>query len=88
MPAGGWYPEQRLTAEEAVRGYTTWAAYASFTEDVAGVIAPRRRADLTLLSIDPFTENPDSLLSGKVLGTIAAGKFVHGGGGPAASAPR
>jgi predicted amidohydrolase YtcJ len=44
----GWYPEQRITPEEAVRGYSTWAAYAAFWEKVTGVIAPGRWADITV----------------------------------------
>jgi predicted amidohydrolase YtcJ len=77
QPAEGWYPEQRVTAEEAVRGYTTWAAFASFTENSAGVIAPGRGADLTLLSIDPFTAPADSLLGGRITATVVGGRIVH-----------
>jgi predicted amidohydrolase YtcJ len=77
QPTQGWYPEQRVTVEEAVRGYTTWAAFASFTENSAGVIAPGRRADLTLLSIDPFTAAVDSLLGGRIVATIVAGRLVQ-----------
>ena len=35
QPEGGWFPEQRMTAEEAIRGYTSWPAYASFLEEYA-----------------------------------------------------
>ena len=53
-PAGGWFPEQCVTVEEALRAYTTWAAYAAFEENVAGIVADGYRADLTVLDIDPF----------------------------------
>ena len=43
-----------MTPEEAVRGYTAWAATAGFDEDSAGVLAVGRRADLTVISADPF----------------------------------
>ena len=33
VPDGGWHAEQRMTPEEALRGYTSWAAYAAFAED-------------------------------------------------------
>jgi predicted amidohydrolase YtcJ len=78
-PAGGWRPEEHLTIEEAVRGWTTWAAYASFRESLAGSIAAGKSADLTVLDIDPFQtadQQPERLLSGHVLITIAGGKIV------------
>jgi predicted amidohydrolase YtcJ len=79
-PEGGWYPDQRVTAEEAVRAYTTWSAYASFREDQTGVIAPGRWADLTVIDIDPFVvadQRPGRILGGRVLMTIVNGKIVH-----------
>jgi predicted amidohydrolase YtcJ len=79
QPAGGWYPEQAFTPEEAVRGYTTWGAWAEFLEEVTGVIKVGMRGDLTILSIDPFrlgTDQPDNLLNGRILGTVVGGKVV------------
>lgn len=54
QPPGGWYPEQRLTIEEAIRAYTSWSAHAAFREDQTGIIAKGRWADLTVMDIDPF----------------------------------
>jgi predicted amidohydrolase YtcJ len=76
QPNGGWYPEQRMTPEEAVRGYTTWAAYAGFDERKGGQITPGRRADLTVLDLDPFTAAPDRLLDGHAIMTVAGGRIV------------
>lgn len=76
-PAGGWYPDQAMTPEEAIRGYTSWAAYAGFMEDEAGIIAPGRLADLTVLDIDPFTIDPDRLLNGNVILTVVNGEVVY-----------
>lgn len=76
QPAGGWYPEERMTPEEAVRGYSTWAAYAGFAEAESGQIAAGRLADLTALSVDPLTvgaSSPAALLNGTVRLTV-----VHG----------
>lgn len=76
QPAGGWYPEERMTPEEAVRGYSTWAAYAGFAEADNGQIAAGRLADLTALSVDPLTvgaSTPAALLNGTVRLTV-----VHG----------
>ncbi len=80
QPEGGWYPDQRVTAGEAVRAYTTWSAYASFREDETGVIEPGRWADLTVMDIDPFVladQRPGRILDGQVLMTIVNGKVVY-----------
>lgn len=80
MPQQGWYADQRMTAEEALRAYTTWAAYAGFDEDVGGAIAAGRRADLSILDIDPLAvgdADPGALLGGSVLGTIVGGRVVR-----------
>jgi predicted amidohydrolase YtcJ len=77
QPAGGWYPDQRLTPEEALRGYTSWNAYAAFQEDQTGAIAPGRWADLTVLDTDPLAvgeDDPARLLRGRVLMTIVGGQ--------------
>ncbi|MBX3706788.1 MAG: amidohydrolase [Pseudomonadales bacterium] len=79
-PAGGWYPDQNMTAEEALRGYTTWSAYAGFMEDLTGQLAPGRWADLTIMDIDPLAlaeQDPDAILDGNILMTIVAGKVVY-----------
>jgi predicted amidohydrolase YtcJ len=78
-PEGGWRSDQRVTIEEAVRGFTTWAAYAAFRENVTGTLAPGGWADVTILTIDPFTTPPSALLGGGVHTTIVAGRVVHGG---------
>lgn len=81
-PAGGWYPDQQLTAEEAIRGYSVWAAHAAFSDDVP--IAAGRPADLTAVSIDPFRAAADTaLLRGRVLLTVVAGRVV-----PSVTSPR
>ena len=50
----GWYPEQRLTLQEALAGFTTGAAYAAGMEDRLGQLAPGYLADLIVLDQDPF----------------------------------
>jgi predicted amidohydrolase YtcJ len=83
QPPGGWYPEQRMTPEEAVRGYSTWAAFASFTEKETGVLAPGRWADITVMDIDPLvigSTRPDHLLKGAIRLTMVGGKVVHEAG--------
>ncbi len=79
QPPGGWYPDQDMTPEEAVRGYTSWAAWAQGFEDRAGVLERGRWADLTAMDVDPFVMGrtaPDSLLGGKIVLTVVAGRVV------------
>jgi predicted amidohydrolase YtcJ len=80
QPAGGWYPEQAVTIEEAIRAYTVWSAYAAFRERQTGVLAPGLWADLTIVDIDPFVtaeRGPDALLDGNILMTVVAGNVIH-----------
>jgi predicted amidohydrolase YtcJ len=79
QPPGGWYPEQSMTAEEALRGYTTWSAYAAIWEDRTGVLKPGMWADITVMNIDPLTvgeTEPGRLLDGRILATVVGGKVV------------
>jgi hypothetical protein len=75
---GGWYPEQRITVEEAVRAYTVSSAYAEFAEKLKGSIEVGKLADLVVLSQDIFSVNPDSIPQTKVVYTIVGGKIVFG----------
>lgn len=77
-PPTGWRVEERMTIEEAIRGWTTWAARAVFQEEKAGTIAAGRRADLTVMDIDPFTTDPSRLLTGRINVTIVDGRAVAG----------
>jgi predicted amidohydrolase YtcJ len=80
QPAGGWYPEEAFTIEQAVRAYTSEAAFAAFRENETGEIAIGKWADMTVLDIDPFQlaeSDPDKILRGKVVLTIVAGKLVY-----------
>ncbi len=79
QPDGGWYPQETLNIEEAVRAYTGWAAYAAFREGLAGAIINGRWADLTVMDIDPFvtySSDPSRLLAGNIVMTIVAGKIA------------
>jgi predicted amidohydrolase YtcJ len=73
-PAGGWYPEQRLTLEEAVRAFTAGAAYASFTEDSRGQLRAGYAADVTVY--DRPLAGDASLLRTRVAMTIVGGRVV------------
>lgn len=80
QPPQGWYPEEAFTAEEAVRAYTSWNAFAAFHEQRSGVLAPGRWADLTVMDVDPFVlgeKDPGKLLDGNIVLTVVAGKVVY-----------
>jgi hypothetical protein len=69
----GWYPEARLTLDEALRGYTQGAAYAAGMEDRLGTLKPGYLADLTVIDQDLTTIPSDDLLSATVIGTMTGG---------------
>lgn len=76
-PDGGWYPQERLTLDEAVRAYTLGGAYASYQEDIKGSITPGKWADLVMLSQDIFAGPPQALLETSVTATIVAGEVAY-----------
>jgi predicted amidohydrolase YtcJ len=76
-PEGGWYPEQRMTLDEALRGYTIEAAYAGFEEKQKGSIEQGKLADLIVISQDPTAIAPKELLRITVLKTFINGKLVY-----------
>ena len=78
-PSGGWHPEQKLTLEEALRGYTAEAAYAEFQESNKGSIEKGKLADLTVISKDITKIPPPEILSIRVLKTFVGGKIVYDG---------
>jgi len=72
----GWYPEQRLTVEEAIKAYTYGAAYTAGTEDFQGKLAPGFWADLVVLDKNPFECDPNDLHKIQSVGTMVAGDWV------------
>ena len=75
-PAGGWYPEERLTLAEALRGFTLDAAYAAFEESSRGTIEPGRSADFTIVEGDFFATPAGRLHATKVRYTVVGGEVV------------
>lgn len=76
-PAGGWHPDQRLTLEETLHGFTAGAAYAAFAEDRVGTLKPGMRADLTIVDRDLFKSSPLEVLKTRVLMTVVDGEVVY-----------
>lgn len=76
-PAGGWYGNQALTRQEALRGFTLDAAYAAFMEDEVGSIERGKRADFVVLSRDVMAVPPEEILGARVLATYLDGAAVY-----------
>lgn len=72
-PAGGWYPEQRMTREEALQSMTIWPAYAAFQESVLGSLTPGKYADFVVLDRD-IMRIPDT----EILGTLVVSTWIGG----------
>jgi predicted amidohydrolase YtcJ len=75
----GWYGQNRLTVEEALRGYTVGAAYAAGVENRLGKLAVGYLADLVVLDNDLLKAEPESILDLQVLGTMVGGVWRYGG---------
>ena len=76
-PPGGWYPENRISVEAALRHFTRDAAFASFDEAVKGTLTAGRLADFVVLSEDVTSGPPERLLSARVLLTVMDGRDTH-----------
>jgi len=76
-PPGGWFPEQRMTREEALKSMTIWPAYAGFMETTTGSLTPGKFADFVILDRDIMTIPESSILGTGVIATYIGGKAVY-----------
>jgi hypothetical protein len=82
-PAAGWFPQERLTIEEAIRAYTLGSAYASFEEQIKGALTAGRLADITVLDTNLLRTRPTDWIDERgavkvrTLYTIVGGRIVH-----------
>ena len=74
---GAWYPSQRLTLAETIRGFTLDAAYAAFEENTRGTIEPGKLADFTIIEGDLYAMPPSELHKARVKATVSGGKIVY-----------
>jgi predicted amidohydrolase YtcJ len=70
-------PEEKITAEEAIRVYTLNSAHASFEEHLKGSIEAGKLADFTILGGDPTTIDPTEIAAVPVHGTVVGGKLLY-----------
>lgn len=73
----GWIPEQKITVEDALQAYTTNAAYASFEENMKGMLAPGMLADMVRLEKDITVIPAPEIREVKVVTTWVGGKVVY-----------
>jgi predicted amidohydrolase YtcJ len=73
----GWIPEQKISVEEAVRGFTWGSAYGEFQDAVKGTLEPGKLADFIIISDDIFTIDPVKIREAKVLTTVMDGRVVY-----------
>jgi predicted amidohydrolase YtcJ len=76
-PAGGWWPEERISIEDAIRNYTAEGAYASFEERDKGQVAAGMLADLVVHSKDLLTIKPSEILRTEPDLTVFDGRIVY-----------
>jgi predicted amidohydrolase YtcJ len=77
LPAGGWYPEQKMTRQEALQSMTIWPAYAGFQESILGSLTPGKYADFVVLDRDIMRVPDAEILSARVISTWIGGKRVY-----------
>ncbi len=77
-PDGGWLPDQRLSVDEALRGFTLDAAFAGFSEHHTGSLESRKYADFIVIDADPYKVESADLAEIKVLQTVVGGERVFG----------
>ena len=76
QPAGGWRPQERVSFEAALAGFTRGAAYAGFAEDRIGSLDPGKHADFILVDRDVSKVAPTELARAEVVETWVDGKRV------------
>ena len=75
-PAGGWFPNERISIKQAIKAYTYNSAYANFEEKSKGTLEVGKVADVVVLSQNLLKIKPKQILKTKVLYTFVDGKIV------------
>ncbi len=76
-PGGGWYPEERIDVETALRAYTINNAYAAFEEAIKGSISPGKLADIVVLDRNIFEIDPMEIKDAQVTMTVLGGEVIY-----------
>jgi len=76
QPAGGWYPEEKMTREEALKSFTIWAAYGQFEETIKGSLKEGKLADFVVLDRDYMVCPESEIKDISPLMTVVGGEVV------------
>jgi len=76
-PAGGWFPEEKISVHEALKAYTINNAYAAFENDIRGSVKTGMLADIAVCDLNLMECDPDEILDMNILMTIVDGKIVY-----------
>jgi len=71
-----WYPDEKVTPQEALKMFTAWPAYAAFQEGILGTIEVGKAADFTVLGTDIMTASGESILKAEPFMTIVNGEVA------------
>ncbi|WP_394730915.1 amidohydrolase [Altererythrobacter sp. GH1-8] len=77
QPFGGWFPQETVSREQAIAGFTSDAAYAGFAEGRFGRLVPGERADFVLVDRDPMLSSPDQIREMVIFETWIGGERVY-----------
>lgn len=77
MPAGGWYAEEKMSLEQALRAFTIDAAYSAWQEKSLGSLEPGKWADFIVIEQDPFAVDASDIWQTQVEQTYVAGERVY-----------
>jgi hypothetical protein len=76
-PDGGWYPEQKMTRDEALKSMTIWPAFAAFQDSIMGSLRAGKYADFVVLDRDIMSVPDTAILGTRVLATYLGGRAVY-----------
>ena len=79
-PAEGWFPEQRISLEDALKAYTWGSSFGAFEENKKGILETGKLADIAVLDTDLFETDPAEWLKAEIDYTIVGGKIVYESG--------
>lgn len=76
-PQGGWYPEQKMTREEALRSFTIWPAYAQFEDTLKGSLEVGKLADFVVLDRDIMQCPESGIKDARAVMTVVGGRVEY-----------
>ena len=72
-----WYPQEKVTPQDALKMFTVWPAYGAFQENELGTLDVGKAADFTIFATDIMTAAPQDILNAEVVMTIVDGRVAY-----------